>query len=87
MIRPVFTEIVLFLAPFAAYLLFLWVTRAGVLASTSWTLPTIASLTIVALALMIVSFLLLAEFSGAPPGSTYEPARVERGRIVPGAEK
>ena len=87
MIRPLFTEIALFLAPFAAYALYLWVTRAGVLALSSWSVPTIASLTIAALSLMIVSFLLLAEFSGAPPGSTYVPARVEGGRLVPGAEK
>jgi hypothetical protein len=26
----------------------------------------------------------LAHFSGAPPGSTYEPAHVEDGQFVPG---
>ena len=31
MIRPIFTEIALFLAPFAVYALYLWVTRATVL--------------------------------------------------------
>jgi len=32
MIRPVFTEIALFLLPFLVYAVFLWATRAGVLA-------------------------------------------------------
>ena len=31
MIRPIFTEVALFVAPFVAYALFLWATRAGVL--------------------------------------------------------
>ena len=31
MIRPVFTEIALFLTPFVLYAVFLWATRAGVL--------------------------------------------------------
>jgi hypothetical protein len=39
---------------------------------------------IVALLLMIGSFIVLAQFSGAPPGSTYVPAHVEDGRFVPG---
>jgi hypothetical protein len=87
MIRPIFTELALFLTPFAAYAIFLWLTRKGVLANTSWSPATLASLTIAALVLMIVSFLFLAEFSGAPPGSTYVPARVEDGRLVPGGER
>ena len=31
MIRPVFTEIVLFVAPFVLYAVFLWATKAGVM--------------------------------------------------------
>jgi hypothetical protein len=33
---------------------------------------------------MLGSFLVLAEFSGAPPGSTYVPAHMEDGQFVPG---
>ena len=40
-----------------------------------------------ALALVLVSLLLLAHFEGAPPGSTYVPAHLENGRLVPGAEQ
>jgi hypothetical protein len=30
---------------------------------------------------------LLAQFSGAPPNSTYIPAHVENGKFIPGVEK
>ena len=33
---------------------------------------------------MAGSFVLLAQFGGAPPGSTYVPAHVENGKFVPG---
>ena len=38
MIRPVLTEIALFLTPFVVYAIFLWATRAGVLDPQAWTL-------------------------------------------------
>jgi hypothetical protein len=41
-------------------------------------------LAILALLLMIGSFLVLAHFSGAPLGSTYVPAHVEDGKFIPG---
>lgn len=87
MIRPVFTEIALFLAPFIAYAIFLWATKAGVLHPDSWTLPRIAWLVIAALALMIGSFIVLAQWGGSPPGSTYIPAHIEGGHFVPGETK
>ena len=33
---------------------------------------------------MIGSFVVLAQFGGAPPGSTYVPAHIENGELVPG---
>ena len=84
MIRPVLTELALFVAPFVAYALFLWVTKVALLDRASWPPKVLASLAIVALILMIGSFVILAHFSGAPPGSDYEPAHVEDGRFVPG---
>ena len=84
MIRPILTELALFLAPFVIYALFLWVTKADVLERASWPPKLLASLTIVALVLMLGSFVFLAHFSGAPPGSTYEPAHMEDGKFVPG---
>ena len=87
MIRPVLTEIALFLAPFVVYAIFLWVTQAGVLHPQSWTLARIGWLVIAALVLMIGSFVVLAHWGGAPPGATYVPAHVEDGKFVPGVTK
>jgi hypothetical protein len=42
------------------------------------------TLTIVALLLMIGSFLYLGHFTGMPAGGTYVPAHVEDGKFVPG---
>jgi hypothetical protein len=87
MIRPIFTEIGLFLTPFAIYAAFLVATRAGILQPSSWPLRRLALLGIASFVLMLGSFLLLAQFSGAPPGSTYVPAHVEGGKLVPGATR
>jgi hypothetical protein len=84
MIRPALTEIALFIAPFAAYAVFLFATRAGVLHPESWSPRVLIWLTGIAFLLMIVSFVLIAEFSGVPVGSTYIPAHVEDGKFVPG---
>jgi hypothetical protein len=87
MIRPVFTELVMFLTPFALYIVFLWATKAGVFHPDSWPASRIATLTIVALVLMIVTFFYFANYTGAPPGSTYIPAHIENGKFVPGQNK
>ena len=87
MIRPVLTELAIFLIPFVAYALFLVATRAGVFASSSWPAHLIAKLVLGSLLLVVISFVLLAHFSGAPPNSTYVPAHIEDGRLVPGVEK
>ncbi len=87
MIRPVLTELAIFLIPFAAYAIFLFATRAGVFTSSSWPAHLIAKLVLGSLLLVIISFVMLAHFSGAPPDSTYIPAHIEDGKLIPGAEK
>ncbi len=87
MIRPIFTEIGLFLTPFVLYAAFLVATRAGVLGPSAWTLRRLALLGVASFVLMLGSFLLLAQFSGAPPGSTYVPAHIEGGKFVPGTTR
>jgi hypothetical protein len=87
MIRPAFTEFVLFLAPFALYAAYLFATRSGVLALQSWPIRHVMSLAIVALLLVAGSFIFFAHFSGAPPGTTYVPAHLENGKFVPGTVK
>ncbi|WP_407117390.1 DUF6111 family protein [Bradyrhizobium sp. LMG 9283] len=87
MIRTVLTEIGIFLIPFAVYALFLAATRSGLFARSSWPVAIVARLVLVALALVIAGLIGLAHFSGAPPDSTYVPAHIENGKLVPGAEK
>jgi hypothetical protein len=87
MIRQLATEIGIFLVPFAAYALFLVATRSGLLVPASWPLHLVARLVVGSLILVILSFIMLANFSGAPPNSTYIPAHVENGKLVPGVEK
>lgn len=87
MIRPVATEVILFLTPFVLYALYLLATRAGMLDAQSWPLSRLAWLTIAALALVLGSFLYFAHFTGAPVGSTYVPAHLENGKFVPGTTR
>lgn len=87
MIRPVLTELGIFLIPFALYALFLVATRNGVFVAEAWRFKIVAPLTGMAVALLLASFLLLAHYSGAPPGSTYIPAHMENGKLVPGVER
>ncbi len=87
MIRVGFTEIVLFLAPFVLYAVFLWATKAGVMDVESWPLSRLAWLTIAALLLVVGSFIYFAHFTGARPGAVYVPAHMENGKFVPGQTK
>jgi hypothetical protein len=84
MIRPVLTELALFLAPFAIYAIYLVATRADVLHPEAWSWAALAWLTIAALGLMLGSFIVLAHFSGDAPNSPYVPAHIEDGKLVPG---
>jgi hypothetical protein len=87
MIRPALTEIGIFLIPFAVYALFLIATRSGLMVQSSWPIQLVAKLALGSLLLVVISFILLAHFSGASPNSTYVPAHIENGRLVPGVEK
>ena len=87
MIRPALTEIGIFLIPFGIYALFLIATRSGIFVQSSWPLHLVARLLLGSLLLVILSLVLLANFSGGPPHSTYVPAHIENGKLVPGVEK
>jgi hypothetical protein len=87
MIRPALTEIGIFLVPFAVYGIFLVATRSGLLVTSSWPVNVISKLLLGSLLLVVLSLVMLAQFSGAPPNSTYIPARIENGKLVPGVEK
>ena len=87
MIRPALTEIGIFLIPFAIYALFLVATRSGLLVTKSWPMETIGKLLLGSLLLVLISLFLLTQYSGAPPDSTYYPAHIENGKLVPGVER
>ena len=87
MIRQALTETGVFLGPFAVYALFLIATRSGLLVQTSWPIHLVVRLVVASLLLIILSLVMLANFSGSPPNSTYIPAHVENGKLVPGVEK
>ncbi|ARP97741.1 DUF6111 family protein [Pseudorhodoplanes sinuspersici] len=87
MIRPILTELLLFVAPFAIYALFLMATRNGVIDASAWNLRVLGILTIIALLLLFGSFFLLAHWTGHPAGSKYVPPHMEDGRLVPGQFK
>jgi hypothetical protein len=87
MIRPVLTELAIFLIPFVAYALFLIASRSQVLVLSSWPAHLVAKLVLGSLLLVVISFVFLAQFSGAPPDSTYVPAHLEDGKLVDGVEK
>jgi len=87
MIRPALTEIGIFLIPFAVYALFLIATRSGLLVQSSWPIHLVAKLALGSLLLVVISFILLAHFSGGAPNSTYIPAHIENGKFVPGVER
>lgn len=87
MIRPVVTEIGIFLIPFALYALFLLATARNASHAASWPARVVLRLLIAAFLLVIASLILLAHFSGANPHATYTPAHLEDGRLVPGQNR
>jgi hypothetical protein len=87
MIRQALTEVGIFLIPFAVYALFLVASRSGLLVRSSWPVIVVGRLLIGSLLLVVISLIMLAQFSGAPPDSTYFPAHIENGKLIPGVEK
>jgi hypothetical protein len=84
MIRTLATELLLLATPFVLYAVFLWATKAGVMDVESWPLHRLAWLAIVALMLVLGSFIYFSHYGGFAPGSTYIPAHIEDGKFVPG---
>lgn len=84
MIRPIFTELALFVTPFVLYAIFLWATKSQVLHPEHWPVSRILTLVGIALLLVLGSFLYFANYTGSPVGSEYEPAHMENGKFVPG---
>lgn len=87
MARTVLIETLLFLAPFALYALVLFATSRDLREAEHWTMRMLMILAIIGLSLVIVGLVFFAHFGGAPPGSVYEPAHMEDGKLIPGRLK
>ena len=87
MIRLFSVEVALFLAPFVAYALFIWAAREGLFHPEAWPARVLVALSLVAVVLTAGGFVVVAQYSGAPAHSTYVPAHMENGRLVPGTLK
>jgi hypothetical protein len=87
MARTALTQILLFLAPFAAYAIVLYATRRDVREKEHWPAQRVLSLAIVGGLLMIGGLLYFGHFGGAPTSGVYEPARIEDGKLIPGRIK
>jgi hypothetical protein len=84
MIRPLATELLLFLAPFALYAAFLFATRAGVFDPDAWSTRALLWLGLAAIVCAAIGLAVLMQFSRAPAHSKYVPAHIENGKLVPG---
>jgi len=83
MLRVILIEAALFLLPFAAYALFLVLTRGGIVRQDFLQGPFLW-LIAAGLALAAVSLAIFGAFTGRPPDAVYVPPRYEDGVLVPG---
>jgi hypothetical protein len=81
-------EILLFLTPFAAYAIYLFVTERDAREKAHWRRDVLAGLGVAGCLLVIASLIAFAHFGGSPPGGTYTPAHLGgNGTLVPGQIK
>jgi hypothetical protein len=83
MLRFAAFDILLFLAPFAAYALWLIAVRRPV-GPAAWETRTIAWLALAGAAITIAVLFVFIHFDTEPPGGVYVPAHMENGRIIEG---
>lgn len=84
MARFVLLDVLLFLAPFAAYALWLLASRRTVRNADDWTLKIIAILALAGAVLTVIVLVVFVHLDTSPPGGVYVPAHIENGVIVPG---
>lgn len=74
----------LYLAPFAVYLVYLVARRVYILSFDHWTRSVITTLSVAGLVLVLSSLLLTGFFAERHEGA-YAPAHIENGKLVGGA--
>jgi hypothetical protein len=83
MFRSIYEGVLLFLAPFGLYALWLLLLQRYVLAIEHWSQRVISWLGLAGLVCAIVGIMTIGLLGDRERG-TYEPARMENGRLVPG---
>jgi hypothetical protein len=83
MFRIVALDALFFLTPFAAYALWLLVTRRTVRDPNDWTVKTIAWLALAGAVFMIGILVVFVHLDTNPPGGTYVPPTFQDGVLVP----
>jgi hypothetical protein len=73
-----------FLAPFAAYAVWLLATKRSLRSPDDWPTRTIVILGSIGAACVVIGLVLLVSFSGTSTNETYFPARIQDGELVPG---
>lgn len=87
MIRPILTEVGIFLIPFVLFAISLVLSRKKVFERKSWPVRVFAWLAIAGFILTIISLVMFAHLSGNTPDSTYVPATMEDGKLLHGDRK
>src|SRR5882724_9317221 len=73
---------IFFLLPFAGYAAWLVATRGTAGKAADWPLRTVGYLAISGAAILVAALVVFTSFSGAPPGSRYKPALIDKsGRL------
>lgn len=84
MLRIIVIDAIFFLMPFAAYALWLMMTRRSVTNPDDWQVRTIAWLALAGATLMVIVLVIFVHLEPGRPGGIYVPPRLENGEIIPG---
>ena len=84
MVRLIAFNALAFLLPFAVYAGWLLATRGKLRGVDDWPLRTVTYLAIGGAVMMLVAIVFFISFNSGAPGTTYVPAKLENGAIVPG---
>jgi Family of unknown function (DUF6111) len=83
MARLIAFNVVFFLLPFGIYAAWMYATRGNVGNANDWPVRTIAWLGIGGALLMVIAVVAFLQFDGAAAHSTYVPAQIIDGVLVP----
>ncbi|HVY21535.1 MAG TPA: DUF6111 family protein [Bauldia sp.] len=84
MLRFVAFDAIFFLLPFAAYALWLVLTRRTLTNAADWQVRTIGYLALAGAVIVVGILIAFVHLDADAPGGVYVPAHLENGKIVPG---